>query len=349
MHSISSCEVTAGMSLPLLWASLTLLVLLSQVVLCGGLFYLYYVNPTYQQWQFKTKQEYPTPSMVKSEIVGMLKSVFAVPVCPAIAIYQAQLGISKGYCGSLSEHGYIYLLISFVGIFLVSDLFQWTYHFLGHKVESMWKNHKQHHRHFNPTPFGVLADEAWDHLLRAAPMVLIPMVVPCNIDLIFFIYLTFFYIYGILLHWGYEFDFGCATQHRHWFTPYEHNLHHSVSTRNKCYHAGFFLKLWDRLAGTEYNGTCMCAHCSRKAGLRTQQCFNKIIVPDYSVLLSPLFWMGQTEQLAASSETYSDSSASEMSNITSAGWCDSWRDDIKLVLQLRRMSTDSVVSCLNGI
>lgn len=232
-------------------------------------------------------------------------------------------------------------VISFIAIFLVSDLFQWFYHYLSHTIESMWGNHKHHHRYFNPTPFGVLADEPIDHLIRATPMVVIPLIIPCNLDLLFFVYLSFFYIYGILLHWGYEFNFGCASQQNFLFTPYEHNLHHNVSTRNKCYHAGFFLKLWDQLAGTEYRGLCKCAHCSPKAGKRSQQAFNNIIIPDYSVLLSPQFWIHNDVSHSAASQ------ASEKATDESMGWCDSWRDDRKVVLQLRRMSTDTVVSCLN--
>jgi len=53
----------------------------------------------------------------------------------------------------------------------------------------------------------------------------------------------------------------------------------------------FFFKIWDQLAGTEYPASkCFCVRCEQKKGKRTRAIFDKVIKPDYSVLLSPGFW-----------------------------------------------------------
>ena len=39
---------------------------------------------------------------------------------------------------------------------------------------------------------------------RSTPLFVIPLLMPCNIDLLFFIYATFFYFYGVYLHSGHE-------------------------------------------------------------------------------------------------------------------------------------------------
>lgn len=164
--------------------------------------------------------------------------------------------LCAGYCGVNEDFGYGYLAYSFVIIWFVSDFFEWWYHHLGHRFSVMWEQHRHHHKFFNPTPFAVIADEYIDQLARATPLLFFPMVMPCNIDLLFFQYTLFFYGYGTFLHWGYELDYGCSSKQPYLYTAYEHYLHHAVSIKNKTYHTGFFLKIWDQLAGTEYPGMC---------------------------------------------------------------------------------------------
>ena len=50
----------------------------------------------------------------------------------------------------------------------------------------------------------MIADECIDQLIRAMPLVIFPLIAPLNIDMLFFTYSTFFYAYGIFLHYGYE-------------------------------------------------------------------------------------------------------------------------------------------------
>merc|ERR1712146_360854 len=76
-------------------------------------------------------------------------------------------------------------------------------------------------------------------------------------------------------------------------TPFQHYCHHAVSGRRTTYHTGFFFKIWDQLAGTEYEKECFCARCEQKKGKRTREAYEKIVKPDYSVLLQPNFWFSK--------------------------------------------------------
>jgi len=170
------------------------------------------------------------------------------------------------------------------------DLYEFTYHRLGHTIDFFWKIHKPHHRFFNPSPFAVIADEAPDQFARALPLLLIPLAIPMNMDLLFFEFTAFFYLYGTYLHWGFEFEWLDA-HHPIINSSFQHYCHHAVSIAKKPYHTGFFFKIWDQIAGSCYDKECFCAKCERTAGRRTLQLYNEIEKPDYSVLFSPKFWL----------------------------------------------------------
>ena len=72
--------------------------------------------------------------------------------------------------------------------------------------------HRHHHVFANPTPFSVISDEAVDQLVRTAPLLLIPLAVPTNMDLLFAQFAVLFYAYGVYLHWGFESDYLSAHQ-----------------------------------------------------------------------------------------------------------------------------------------
>ena len=97
----------------------------------------------------------------------------------------------------------------------------------------------------------------------------------------------------VYLHWGYELRWLDA--HHPWInTAFQHYVHHAKSTLNQPMHTGFFFKIWDRMAGSEYKAgpeECLCARCSIARGERSREAFAKIEKPDYSPLLSPSFWL----------------------------------------------------------
>jgi len=274
----------------LTWFALTVLGLISLFGFSGTLFYKYYVNPTFDQWVWKSNPKYPTPQKVRDEIFQMVKGAITGTVLPAAALTLARTGHSKAFCNA--ERGYTYDLISFAAIWIGCDFIEWFYHWLGHRFVFMWNFHRAHHVFFNPSPFAVIADEYVDMFCRSSPMLLIPLIFPVNMDLLFGTFAVFFYGYGTYLHWGYESPWLDA--HNPIInTSFQHYCHHAVSGRRTVYHTGFFFKIWDQLAGSVYPGECFCARCEQKAGKRTREAFKKIEKPDYSVLVNPAFWFSK--------------------------------------------------------
>jgi lathosterol oxidase len=271
----------------------------------GGLFYKYYANPTYEQWQRKSNPKFPSPHKIREEIIAMTKGMLATTFCPSLALYLAQHGYSQAYCGLSSAttyYGVGYQIFSFFFIWIGVDLWEFLYHRLGHTVEYFWKIHKFHHRFFNPSPFAVIADDWVDQIARAAPLLVIPLIMPMNMDLLFFEFSAFFYLYGTYLHWGYEFDWLDA-HNPILNTAFQHYCHHAVSIVKKPYHTGFFFKIWDQIAGSIYDKECFCAKCERNAGKRSLQAWNEVHKPDYSVLLTPNFWLHPPPEVSIEKNT----------------------------------------------
>merc|ERR1719231_222346 len=117
-------------------------------------------------------------------------------------------------------------------------------------------------------------------------------------DLMFIVFGVMFYGYGTYLHCGYEHK-SLSAHNPYINTAFQHYLHHAISIKNKPYHTGFFFKCWDQMFGTVYDGTtCVCAEDQIKQGLRTKAEFAKVEVPDYSILLSPSFWLEEGAKAA---------------------------------------------------
>ena len=273
------------------WAVLTFLGFTLTIVMSGALFAIDYRRPTFERWQFKSNPAFPKPAMVRREVLQMLKGIYTATLCPALALHLVDYGYSHAY-GGLGGHSVAYLVFSFFVVWIGSDFYEFAYHRLGHATSFWWKQHKAHHVFANPSPFSVIADDHVDQLIRSAPLLFLPMLMPINMDLLFLTYGAFFYGYGVYLHWGFELSWLDAHQPII-NTSFQHYVHHARSTLNKPMHTGFFFKVWDQLAGSEYKAgpaECLCAKCCRARGERTREAFEKIEKPDYSVLLSPSYW-----------------------------------------------------------
>lgn len=118
-------------------------------------------------------------------------------------------------------------------------------------------------------------------------MVIIPLMMKTNMDLLFGVFVFLFYGYGVYLHWGYESRLLSA--HNPIFnTSYHHYIHHAVSAKGRPIYTGFFFKIWDQLFHTHEEKPCSCVECRPQ---RTVVDFNNVHKPDYSVLLSLSWWM----------------------------------------------------------
>jgi len=198
------------------WIALTSAAIVSLFLMSGTVFYAYYVNPTYEKWTRKTNAKFPKPVDVKNEIIMMVKGLCVGTLCPATALWLANNGdkwggVSKAYCGAYeggdSFFGPIgYNIVQFFVLWIVSDFFEFFYHWCGHYFTFLWTYHKPHHRFFNPSPFAVIADEYLDQFVRSSPLLWFPLIAPVNMDVLFGLFAVFFYGYGTYLHWGYEVD-----------------------------------------------------------------------------------------------------------------------------------------------
>jgi len=286
------CEIGDRSNFLVLWVVMSVLGLISMIVLSSLLFYPYYYyvckfprDPiSFQRWQLKNNPKFPQPRIVQKEIIHMIKGLSVATICPAFSLVASRFQVSNGYCGY--DHEARSIITQALIIFFFTDVYEYLYHWLGHRISLLWSIHKHHHMFYNPTPFAVIADEYLDQFIRTLPMVIIPYFMKTNMDLLFAIFAILFYGYGVYLHWGYESI--TLTAHNLIFnTSYHHYTHHKEGGQNTILFTGFFFKLWDQIFLTnQYN--CQCYLCRPK---RSKSEFEKITKPDYSVLLSFDFWL----------------------------------------------------------
>mmetsp|Transcript_14353 Transcript_14353/g.21507 ORF Transcript_14353/g.21507 Transcript_14353/m.21507 type:complete len:292 (+) Transcript_14353:116-991(+) len=280
------CEISSQYGFLAVWLSMSLLGVVSVLTLSGAVFLPFYAYPSYEKWVRKSNPKFPSPELVRKEIIQSLKGVAIGVVCPAFALYASYSGMLHGYCGDPHGVGVSGHLLQTLVIIGFSDFVEYAYHWLGHRYHTMWNVHKHHHVFYNPTPFAVIADELVDQFMRSLPMVILPAMMPINIDLLFTIYSTLFYGYGVYLHWGFESPYLSA--HNPIFnTSYHHYSHHAVSVIGRPVYTGFFFKIWDNLFNTCSPSPCSCYECRP---MRSKADYAKVVKPDYSVLLSPSFW-----------------------------------------------------------
>lgn len=299
------CEVARHGNFFTTWAALTFMALASTLAMSAWIFRRWYWRPTFAQWQKKSNPKFPPPAMVRREVLQMLKGLVTATTCPALALTLISRGTSKGYCG-VGERGVTWLVVSFLIVWIGSDFFEFAYHRLGHLSKLGWSEHRHHHVFFNPSPFSVIADNSIDQLVRSLPMLAFPLLMPVNMDLLFFTFAVFFYGYGAYLHWGYELEWPDA--HHPWInTAYQHYLHHAKSTLRKPYNTGFFFKIWDQLFGSIDPDPCVCCKCAVARGERTLEKWKALEKPDYSPLLTLDFWLHGDKTKKQAAESASES------------------------------------------
>jgi len=273
----------------------TILAAVSILSMSFSLFAWLYMNPSYDTWKHKDNPEYPTPEKVRWEILQTIKSVCFSTIIPVFSFWLAGKGYSKAHCG-LTEGGWQQEGTNFLIVWILSDFWEFFYHWCGHYFSKGWIVHKHHHVFFNPSPFAVIADEPIDQIMRSLPLLVFPVLMELNIDLLIAQFGIFFYVYGLVLHSGFEFEHIIDAHHPIVNTAFQHYYHHAASTRSKPYHCGFFLKCWDQIFGSLYPHEgdelkCVCVKCCVARGERSREAYAKIEKPDYSKMFSFKFWI----------------------------------------------------------
>lgn len=281
------------------WAAMSAFVYVVLTGLSTLCFIYYYVYPTYEKWCSKSNPKYPSPTYVMGEVfLGGIVGPWTVTLFPSLHLYLIANGTFANHCDTPLTLQY--RLISAVLALLTTDFYEWGWHYLGHWIETLWSVHKHHHRYYNPTPFGTIADYPMDNMMRSLYPIVDYVVgkmifgMPLDIDVVYVMAGMLNMGYGMYLHCGHELE---CLPHDHPIlnTSFQHFAHHAISVKNKPYHTGFFIKLWDNVAGSIYKGEQVrpaVEDC--KLGNRSKERWETEVkpkLPDYSVLVKPCYWM----------------------------------------------------------
>lgn len=282
-----------------IWLSMTAAAMVVVFAMTSLAFHWLYVKASFPKWQYKSNGTYPPVSMVREEVIKTAKALAMTTLLPTAAIYFRDEPWSKGYCPQdanfeeLSGQA-LPVLAQFAAIVLVTDFVEFFYHWCGHYFNAGWNLHRHHHRYYNPTPFAVIADEAWDNLVRASPLFWLPLIFNLHMEVLWYTFLIFFYCYGIYLHSGYEADWIISATNPIVNTSFQHYIHHAAGTRKRPCNCGFFIKIWDQIWGTCYDGPECHASAEREKGNRSIEKWEEVAreFPNYSLLwTSWSFWM----------------------------------------------------------
>ena len=276
--------------------------------LAAAFFKYYYVDITFGKFQCKTNPKFPSLCTVRDEIItsakGLLGATFMSTVALHMIVYKQRqqegqqfndddsffariLSNYKGYSfGSTAADDadtWYDILYQFVTLAIIIDGTLWAIHYVHHKVHFLWEQHKEHHKYYNPSPFGSSANDMIElSSCSGIPLVVIPFLMPVNIDIALFVITIMFGIFSTYLHTGFEVTFHDA-HHPIVSSSYQHYIHHAVSFMNRPIYCGGTFKIWDQVAQSTMppNYKCKCVSCRPK---RTLEQYQTTYIPDYSVM-----------------------------------------------------------------
>lgn len=239
-------------------------------VSCGGLYLLLHRSKLSQRAQkWRTQPAWPAPKQVRGEVFDGTLSIAMVMVVVSASFWLGLHGYNRMYIDPL-EYGLLYIPVSVFLVFLCMEVFEWTFHWACHRNELLWKVHKHHHRYANPTTFGVMADQPFDMLIKASPILWMPFLFPISDVVLIATFASLNFVYGIYLHAGFDFPFMPSPHSRYLVGAWHHNTHHSGSLD---YNYGFFTGFMDLAFGTRYTPSDKAA---QRASYRCPECRNRV-------------------------------------------------------------------------
>lgn len=90
------CQIGEEYGFFAIWTVLSVLGLTSMLIMSSIIFRPYYYSPTMERWQYKSNPKFPSPALVKKEIIHMCKGLSVGVLCPAFAIVAKQWDMSQG-------------------------------------------------------------------------------------------------------------------------------------------------------------------------------------------------------------------------------------------------------------
>jgi sterol desaturase/sphingolipid hydroxylase (fatty acid hydroxylase superfamily) len=236
---------------------------------CGGLYVLLHrskLSKRVHRW--RTQRTWPTPTQVRGEILDGTLSMSMVMIVVSASFWLGIHGYSGLYADP-SEYGLLYIPVSIALVFVTMEVFEWTFHWACHRNSLLWKIHKHHHRYSNPTSFGVMADQPIDMLIKASPILWIPLLFPIWDVALIGTFATMNFIYGTYLHAGFDFPFMPSPHSRFLVGAWHHNEHHAGSVDHNY---GFFTGFMDLLFKTRFTPSDKAA---KRPNYRCPECRNR--------------------------------------------------------------------------
>ncbi len=232
------------------------------MLLCGGLlsyfliagicyFSLYIMHKKF--WaHLRLSRKAWTTLQIRSEIRASSLSLIIFGVFITTTYIARDLQLTRIYW-HVSQRGWLYSLISFIGLFLLHDSYFYFLHRLLHSVPILRKVHQTHHYSSNPSPWAAFSFHPFEAILSAFFFPVMAVAFPVQrFVFVFFIFTMVFTT--VLYHCGYDLLSGLFRfRERSWLCFFSwvnstrvHALHHEFSNKN----FGLYFTLWDRIFGT---------------------------------------------------------------------------------------------------
>ena len=259
----------AGLPFYLLWPVLAVIGVSWYMLFCGGLYLLLHrsrFSQTALRW--KTQTQATRPDQVRGEIFDGVLSISMVMGCVALSFWCSYHGYNQLYA-SPTEYSLWAIPLSVLGVFVVMEVFEWAFHWACHQSSLLWKIHKHHHRYSNPTPFGVMADNPIDMLIKASPILWIPFLFPIWDVALIATFAAMNFAYGTYLHGGFDPPWMPSPHSRFLVSAWHHNEHHAGAIN---FNFGFFTGFMDILVGTRLTPTDKAA---KRPQYRCTECRNE--------------------------------------------------------------------------
>jgi sterol desaturase/sphingolipid hydroxylase (fatty acid hydroxylase superfamily) len=257
-----------GLPFYFLWPVLAVIGVSWYFAICGGLYLVLHRSrfaDSARRW--KTQIQATRTDQVRGEIRDGVLSMSMVMGCIAISFWSSYHGYNKLYAAP-TDYPLWMIPLSIVAVFLIMEVFSWTFHWACHQSDLLWMVHKHHHRYSNPTPFGVMADQPIDMFIKASPILWIPFLFPIWDVALIGTFATMNFAYGTYLHAGFDPPWMPSPHSRYLVSVWHHNEHHAGSLKHNF---GFFTGFMDILMSTRLTPT---EKSAKREGYRCPECRN---------------------------------------------------------------------------
>ena len=223
------------------------LFMLRYLLMAGLAFVLFYRLKGSAWYGRKIQQQWPSGRDIRRELgysfaSGVIFSgLSAILVSPAIRPH-------TGLYFQVSDHGWVWFVLSIPLMFLIHDLYFYCTHRLMHQRWLFRHVHRVHHLSRNPTPWAAFSFHPYEAVIEFGVFFLFLFTLPIHIGalLTWVVGMTLINVYG---HLGWELY--PRNTYRAWYlrwlnTSVSHNQHHAEFHHNY----GLYTLIWDRLFGT---------------------------------------------------------------------------------------------------